>query len=178
MLPFQSLADLVKHFESSGGNYQAVNPKSGAGGAYQFVPSTWRAYAPAAGVDLNQYPVAQNAPPAAQDAVFQHAVATRGLGDYTCPGCNAPLSSYLQANPQARNLPVISGQPDTGTPTTPPAPVPAPTQAPAPAAGPNPALLAAAMNSNNQLSSLFNQPAQQLQNYYSGFMNPNNTQSA
>ncbi len=28
----------------SGGNYNALNPSSGAGGAYQILPSTWRAY--------------------------------------------------------------------------------------------------------------------------------------
>lgn len=28
----------------SGGNYGALNPSSGAGGAYQIIPSTWRAY--------------------------------------------------------------------------------------------------------------------------------------
>ena len=28
----------------SGGNYSAVNPSSGAGGAYQIMPSTWEAY--------------------------------------------------------------------------------------------------------------------------------------
>jgi septal ring factor EnvC (AmiA/AmiB activator) len=28
----------------SGGNYAALNPSSGAGGAYQILPSTWRAY--------------------------------------------------------------------------------------------------------------------------------------
>lgn len=28
----------------SGGNYRALNPSSGAGGAYQIIPSTWRAY--------------------------------------------------------------------------------------------------------------------------------------
>ena len=28
----------------SGGNYGAVNPSSGAGGAYQILPSTWRLY--------------------------------------------------------------------------------------------------------------------------------------
>src|SRR5262249_9542806 len=28
----------------SGGNYHAVNPSSGAGGAYQILPSTWAAY--------------------------------------------------------------------------------------------------------------------------------------
>ena len=28
----------------SGGNYRALNPSSVAGGAYQILPSTWRAY--------------------------------------------------------------------------------------------------------------------------------------
>ena len=28
----------------SGGNFNAVNPSSGAGGAYQILPSTWRLY--------------------------------------------------------------------------------------------------------------------------------------
>ena len=28
----------------SGGNYDAVNPSSGAGGAYQILPSTWDLY--------------------------------------------------------------------------------------------------------------------------------------
>ena len=28
----------------SGGNYSALNPSSGAGGAYQILPSTWELY--------------------------------------------------------------------------------------------------------------------------------------
>jgi muramidase (phage lysozyme) len=28
----------------SGGNYGAINPSSGAGGAYQILPSTWELY--------------------------------------------------------------------------------------------------------------------------------------
>ena len=28
----------------SGGNFEAVNPSSGAGGAYQILPSTWELY--------------------------------------------------------------------------------------------------------------------------------------
>ena len=28
----------------SGGNFDAVNPSSGAGGAYQILPSTWELY--------------------------------------------------------------------------------------------------------------------------------------
>jgi hypothetical protein len=97
-MSFSSLSDLVKHFESSGGNYTAVNPQSGAGGAYQFVPSTWNQYAGQIGVDTSLYPTAQSAPPAVQDAVFNQAVAQRGLGDWTCPGCNPALTSYVASN--------------------------------------------------------------------------------
>ena len=43
----------------SGGNYSAVNSSSGAGGAYQIMPSTWNGY--------DGYPNAQSAPPAVQD---------------------------------------------------------------------------------------------------------------
>jgi len=45
----------------SGGNYSAVNSTTGAGGAYQIMPSTWAAYG---GTGLPQ-----NAPPAVQDAI-------------------------------------------------------------------------------------------------------------
>lgn len=34
----------IKHFESSGGDYKAVNKHSNAGGAYQFLPDTWDNY--------------------------------------------------------------------------------------------------------------------------------------
>lgn len=43
----------------SGGNYRAVNSSSGAGGAYQIMPSTWDGY--------DGYPNAESAPPAVQD---------------------------------------------------------------------------------------------------------------
>jgi hypothetical protein len=108
MPSFSSLADLVKHYES-GGDYTNVNPKSGASGAYQFVPSTWRTYALQAGVDVSQYPSAASAPPAVQDSVFANMVGQRGLADYTCPGCNAPLTSYVNANPSVTNLPIFAG---------------------------------------------------------------------
>jgi peptidoglycan hydrolase CwlO-like protein len=45
----------------SGGNYGALNPSSGAGGAYQILPSTWRAYG---GQGLPH-----QAPPAEQDRI-------------------------------------------------------------------------------------------------------------
>lgn len=45
----------------SGGSYTAVNPSSGAGGKYQFMPSTWRA--------LGGTGLPQHAPPHVQDAM-------------------------------------------------------------------------------------------------------------
>lgn len=119
-MAFSSLADLVKHFESSGGDYTAVNPKSGASGAYQFVGSTWRAQAKAAGVDTSQYPTAADAPPAVQDQVFQQMVSTNGLRDYTCDGCNPALASYVSSHQaEVAGLPIFSGDNSTAGGATP-----------------------------------------------------------
>lgn len=52
----------IKQCES-GGNYTAVNPTSGASGAYQFLTSTWQSLSASAG-----YATAAAAPPAVQDA--------------------------------------------------------------------------------------------------------------
>jgi hypothetical protein len=60
----------------SGGNYRAVNPSSGAGGAYQILPSTWSAYG---GTGLPQ-----NAPPAEQDAIAAKIYATAGPSQWSC----------------------------------------------------------------------------------------------
>jgi muramidase (phage lysozyme) len=70
----------VKQRES-GDNYSAVNPSSGAGGAYQFMPSTWRAMG---GTGLPQH-----ASPATQDAMAAKLYATAGRspwagGQYAC----------------------------------------------------------------------------------------------
>jgi resuscitation-promoting factor RpfA len=100
-MAFASLNDLVKHFES-GGNYTARNPQSTASGAYQFTDGTWHRYAEQIG--YGSYLTASSAPPDVQDAVFHQAVITNGLGDWTCPGCNPALTSYLQADPQAATL--------------------------------------------------------------------------
>lgn len=54
----------------SGGNYSAVNPSSGAGGAYQFLQSTW------SGLGFPGSP--QDASPAMQDAAFQKEYAQSG----------------------------------------------------------------------------------------------------
>ena len=53
-------ACIRKH--ESGGNYRAVNPSSGAGGAYQFMPDTWHR--------LGYSGLPQYAAPATQDAAF------------------------------------------------------------------------------------------------------------
>jgi hypothetical protein len=60
----------------SGGNYRAVNPGSGAGGAYQILPSTWAAYG---GTGLPQ-----DASPAQQDAIAAKIYATDGRGAWSC----------------------------------------------------------------------------------------------
>jgi hypothetical protein len=60
----------------SGGNYRAVNPTSGAGGAYQILPSTWAAYG---GTGLPQ-----DAPPAEQDAIAAKIYAAGGPSQWSC----------------------------------------------------------------------------------------------
>jgi peptidoglycan hydrolase-like protein with peptidoglycan-binding domain len=60
----------------SGGNYSAVNPSSGAGGAYQILPSTWAAYG---GQGLPQ-----DAPPAEQNRIAAEIYATQGPSAWSC----------------------------------------------------------------------------------------------
>ena len=60
----------------SGGNYHAVNPSSGAGGAYQIMPSTWAAYG---GTGLPQ-----NASPAEQNAIAAKIWAASGPSAWSC----------------------------------------------------------------------------------------------
>jgi F0F1-type ATP synthase membrane subunit b/b' len=62
----------------SGGNFQAVNPSSGAGGAYQILPSTWRLYG---GTGLPQ-----NASPAEQSQIAAQIWADSGPGAWECAG--------------------------------------------------------------------------------------------
>ena len=62
----------------SGGNPTAVNPTSGAGGLYQFLPSTWASLGYAA-----QYPGgAQTAPVSVQNAAFQKLYAEAGASPW------------------------------------------------------------------------------------------------
>ncbi|MEO8093127.1 MAG: transglycosylase family protein [bacterium] len=62
----------------SGGNYQAVNSSSGAGGAYQILPSTWRLYG---GQGLPQ-----NAPAGEQDRIAAMIWADSGGAAWVCAG--------------------------------------------------------------------------------------------
>jgi septal ring factor EnvC (AmiA/AmiB activator) len=60
----------------SGGDYGAVNPSSGAGGAYQVLPSTWELY------DGQGEP--QNAPKAEQDRIAAEIWADSGSSAWVC----------------------------------------------------------------------------------------------
>jgi resuscitation-promoting factor RpfC len=60
----------------SGGNYSAVNPSSGAGGAYQILPSTWQAYG---GQGLPQ-----DASPAEQGRIASEIYASQGSSAWSC----------------------------------------------------------------------------------------------
>jgi septal ring factor EnvC (AmiA/AmiB activator) len=60
----------------SGGNYGAINASSGAGGAYQILPSTWELYGG------NGAP--QNAPKSEQDQIASEIWADSGPGAWVC----------------------------------------------------------------------------------------------
>jgi septal ring factor EnvC (AmiA/AmiB activator) len=60
----------------SGGNYGAVNPSSGAGGAYQILPSTWELYGGRG--------APQDAPKAEQDRIAGEIWADSGPGAWVC----------------------------------------------------------------------------------------------
>jgi len=62
----------------SGGNFRAVNPSSGAGGAYQILPSTWRLYG---GQGLPQ-----DASPAEQSSIAAQIWADSGPSAWVCAG--------------------------------------------------------------------------------------------
>jgi peptidoglycan hydrolase-like protein with peptidoglycan-binding domain len=60
----------------SGGNWHAVNPTTGAGGAYQILPSTWAAYGGSG--------LPQDASPAEQNAIAAKIWASSGSGAWSC----------------------------------------------------------------------------------------------
>ena len=63
----------------SGGNPRAVNPSSGAGGLFQFLPSTW--------ASLGYSGAPQNASVATQYAAFQKLYAEMGRSPWASDGC-------------------------------------------------------------------------------------------
>ena len=73
-----SFENCVISHESSG-NPRAVNPASGAGGLYGFMPSTW------ASIGFSGLP--ENAPAATQHAAFQRLYATQGTTPWRGDGC-------------------------------------------------------------------------------------------
>lgn len=78
--------ECVKHRESRG-NYSAVNSSSGAGGAYQFLQSTWNNTVANAGRgDLVGVHPSQ-ASPADQDAMALHLLAWQGRSPWAGGGC-------------------------------------------------------------------------------------------
>jgi muramidase (phage lysozyme) len=62
----------------SGGNFDAVNPSSGAGGAYQILPSTWEAY----GGEGNP----EDASPEEQHEIAQQIWEDSGASAWVCAG--------------------------------------------------------------------------------------------
>jgi peptidoglycan hydrolase CwlO-like protein len=62
----------------SGGNWGAVNPSSGAGGAYQILPSTWELYGGSG--------APQDASPAVQSQIAAQIWADSGAGAWECAG--------------------------------------------------------------------------------------------
>lgn len=102
----------IIRFESSGRNIlQQVRPveaiggyttRDTAGGYEQITDSTWRDFAPKAGVDLSQYPTAMSAPLATQIDVGHAIQAARGLSPWT--KYDAPLSNYLASRGMGTGL--------------------------------------------------------------------------
>jgi hypothetical protein len=74
-----TLACIRAHESDSAGGYSAVNSSSGAGGAYQALPSTWGGYA--------GYARAQDAPPEIQDQWAREAINASGTRPWAGSGC-------------------------------------------------------------------------------------------
>ncbi len=74
-----TLACIRAHESDSAGGYSAVNSSSGAGGAYQALPSTWDGY--------GGYARAEDAPPEVQDQWANEAIAASGTRPWAGSGC-------------------------------------------------------------------------------------------
>jgi hypothetical protein len=81
--------------------YTSSGTRSSASGLYGYLDSTWRTYAPQAGVDVSQYPRAYMAPASVQTQV----AAITPTSNWTCPGCNA------RADQLAMNSANVTGTP-------------------------------------------------------------------
>jgi hypothetical protein len=146
----KQILETIKKRES-GGNYNAQAKGSSASGAYQFIDSTWRSRAQAAGVDIRQYPRAVNAPPDVQDKVadvYISEILSKNNNDvskvplvwYTGNAAGQMSASALAVNggltPQAyqaswmKTYQQMGGSMATTAASTPSAPPPAPASAP------------------------------------------------
>lgn len=84
----------------SGGDPNAVNPNSGAAGAWQFMPSTWDAHAPAG------YPDSPlDATMRQQLVVAERVLAAQGPGAWVCDGAPGSASDVSAPTPQPEPAP-------------------------------------------------------------------------
>lgn len=108
---------LLAPSENSAGDPTLCN-STGHCGLYQFARTTWQEFAPAAGVNLYDYPTANLAPAEVQTAV---ALVTP-ISNWTCPGCNsyavtlAQMAGTTAASPQTDPLSLSIPGTDTTSP--------------------------------------------------------------
>ena len=101
------ILETIKARESRG-DYTIQNKTSSASGAYQFIDSTWKSRAQAAGVDTKMYPRAKDAPPEIQDKVADKYVSDI-LKQVNNDVSKVPVVWYT-GNPQGKNSSVSPEQ--------------------------------------------------------------------
>lgn len=107
---------LIAQYES-GDNPAARNPNSTASGLFGFINSTWQTDLAAIGGNVAEYPSAYLAPASLQFAVAAYDLQNNGFADWTCAGCDPPLTAALAADggPAAFNLANLSIDPASYT---------------------------------------------------------------